>query len=289
MSSSTGDTRNESVRAAEAVGERPAAQPMMTLESFEAMLAKLDSTRPKAPIPVENGELVPKDFEGIQRLAKWFLATGMCPYGIDNEAQAALVIADGLSIGVGPIQALKNIMVVNNRTAIFGDLGIALVRRSGKCGGIDITFTNLDDNGQPTDKTLCSCTMTRVEAVAGEIVRQTVTRTYSVADAKAAKLWGKVGPKGPTPWVTSPKRMLQWRAFWFAARDLFADVLKGMAGYEEVSDYSGHPYTATHRAIDAKRGKDDPDLASLPQQQDTAPDAGAGVGGSSPAPAPVAA
>ena len=51
------------------------------------------------------------------------------------------------------------------------------------------------------------------------------------ADAKTAGLWGKDGP-----WRNYPWRQIAWRAFWFAARDAAADLLRGMGGFEEGVD-----------------------------------------------------
>jgi hypothetical protein len=56
-------------------------------------------------------------------------------------------------------------------------------------------------------------------------------RTFSQADAKAAGLAGKSGP-----WAQYPARMRQMRARAFALRDVFADVLKGLAVAEEAQD-----------------------------------------------------
>lgn len=267
----TGDTRNESERAAVAATDQQLVP--TTIKEVEAMVRRLDETRAqRAPVPVENGQLMPRDLDGVQRLAHMMLATGMCPYGIENMPQAVLVICEGLSLGIGPIQATKNIMVVNNRTAIFGDLGVALIRQSGKCAGIDVAFSDLDEKGQPTAKTVATCTMKRVHAP-GEV--ETMARTYSVEDAKKAGLWEKKGKNGqPTPWITNPKRMLHWRAFWFCARDLFADVLKGMAGFEEVADYDAAPVSATRRRINAEREEQPAlDLPQRPESETAAPQA----------------
>jgi hypothetical protein len=56
--------------------------------------------------------------------------------------------------------------------------------------------------------------------------------TFSVADAKRAKLWGKSGP-----WTQYPKRMLAMRARGFAIRDAFPDAMRGMITAEEAQDY----------------------------------------------------
>ncbi|MDO9713977.1 recombinase family protein [Paracraurococcus lichenis] len=77
-----------------------------------------------------------------------------------------------------------------------------------------------------------------------EVVRRghpPVRRTFSVADAKRVRLWGKTGANGPTPWVTYPARMLMSRARGFAIRDAFADALRGVITVEEAADMPPEP------------------------------------------------
>ena len=61
--------------------------------------------------------------------------------------------------------------------------------------------------------------------------RSKVESTYTVRDAKRARLWGKSGP-----WSDHPKRMLQWRAVGFLLRDHFPHVLGGMPLQSEMAD-----------------------------------------------------
>jgi hypothetical protein len=58
-----------------------------------------------------------------------------------------------------------------------------------------------------------------------------VVGRFSVADARAASLWGKAGP-----WKQYPQRMLQMRARGFALRDDFADLLRGVMSAGEARD-----------------------------------------------------
>jgi hypothetical protein len=66
-----------------------------------------------------------------------------------------------------------------------------------------------------------------------------LTRSFSVADAKKASLWGKAGP-----WSNYPKRMLQMRARSWALRDAFPDVLRGIGIKEEQHDIPPAPAKA---------------------------------------------
>jgi hypothetical protein len=75
-----------------------------------------------------------------------------------------------------------------------------------------------------------------------EDMEETVA-TFSVMDAKQARLWGKQGP-----WQQYPKRMLAMRARGFAIRDAFPDAMKGMITAEEAQDYPTAPRDVTPKA-----------------------------------------
>lgn len=190
------------------------------------MSTDIQKAENRSPVPVVNGELCPPDFDGVQRLAGWLHATGMLPHGVTTIAQVALIVAKGMAVGVGPVQALENIMVVNNRCTVWGDLAMALVRASGKAGPIVET---IEGDGESR---VAVCEATRLHQSGSEVIR----RTFSVRDAKDAGLWGKAGP-----WKLYPSRMLQMRARAFALRDGFADVLKGLSIREEFDDVEPTP------------------------------------------------
>ena len=120
----------------------------------------------------------------------------------------------GAEIGLKPLQALKNISVINGRTCLWGDALLALIQ--GHPDFEDIIETQSDE--------MATCIIKRKG-------RTKVTATFSIEDAKRARLYGKQGP-----WTTYPKRMLQMRARAFAIRDSFADALQGFSVREEVED-----------------------------------------------------
>lgn len=163
--------------------------------------------------------IVPQSMEEAYRLATAICKAGMAPKGLDTAEKAMIAIMHGLEIGMTPMAALQRIAVVNGRPTIWGDAAIGLVRGSGLCEYVRETMAGEGD--QRTAK----CEAKRK----GE--PDAVTRTFSVADARKAKLWGKSGP-----WSEFPDRMLQLRARAFALRDGFADVLGGMYLREELDD-----------------------------------------------------
>lgn len=192
------------------------------------------ATKPKAPkIPVLAGSRGVQ-FSGMDemiRFCQWAVASRQFK-DIETPEVAFIRLQAGLELGLTPIWALTNIMVVNGRPSVWGDALIAIIKSHPECEDVIETF---EGEG---DKLTAKCEIRRRGKVP-------VVRTFSVDDAKLANLWGKRGYKGePTPWITYPKRMLQMRARAFSGRDAFPDALRGMAVVEEVRDYSERPIQA---------------------------------------------
>lgn len=159
--------------------------------------------------------LTPSNLTEAMKIADILANSDFVPKDYQRKPGNILVALQwGAEIGLQPLQALQNIACINGRPAIWGDAMLALVRQSGLLESIDEEQT--DD--------VATCTIKR----RGEKERVV---TFSMADAKRAGLSGKVGP-----WTQYPKRMMQSRARAYALRDIFPDVLKGMAVAEEEQD-----------------------------------------------------
>lgn len=163
--------------------------------------------------------IVPTSMEEAYRLGKAVCMAGMAPKGMDTPEKCMIAIMQGMEVGLSPMQSLQRIAVVNGRPTIWGDGAMALVRASGVCEYVRETVRG------DGDARTAGCVVKR----RGE--PEEVTRTFSVADAKKAGLWGKQGP-----WTQYADRMLQMRARAFALRDVFADVLGGMYLREELEE-----------------------------------------------------
>jgi hypothetical protein len=145
-----------------------------------------------------SSTMVPKSFQG-------------------NPGNCFLAMQWGAELEMKPLQAIQCIAVINGKPGIYGDAGKAMLLNK----GCQIDERDIDEIRQTG---IASCTIARRGRVP-------VTRTFSIEDAKRARLWEKDGP-----WQLYPYRQLAWRAFWFAARDAAADILRGMAGVEELAD-----------------------------------------------------
>lgn len=197
------------------------------------------ATRTAAPKPpiMAGGQvaaLVPQSLDEAFRVSQAIAASGLAPQGMKEPEKIMVAIMAGAELGLAPFQALQSFAVVNGRPTLWGDGLMAVARAQ----GIRARET-IEGEG---DQTVATCEVTRPDT--GE----TILRTFSVADAKKAGLWGKQGP-----WQSYPKRMLQMRARAWALRDGCADMLRGFQVREEVEDFG------PVRDVTPRRG---PDLAA---------------------------
>lgn len=174
--------------------------------------------------------LVPRNLSEAFRIAEAVHQSRLAPYGLSSPQAIMVAIMHGLEVGLPPMQALQSIAVINGKPSIYGDAGLALVEQSGLLDDFEERYI-----GNPFDDDFtATCRMSRKGR------KSPVENSYSVLDAKTGNYWeGKHIPqdkRARSPWVTNPKRMLRWRARWFTMRDLFSDVLKGLAGAEEMMD-----------------------------------------------------
>ena len=173
--------------------------------------------------PINSGErgLQLRNLDDMWRFAKYACTSGLTPKGVTTPEAAVIALQCGFELGMGPMASLQSIAVINNRPTLFGDAMLAVCRSSGFFD--DGAFE--ESHRGSGDETHNACTVRRLGA------SKAITRTFSIADAKKASLWGKQGP-----WSQYPKRMLQMRARSWALRDAFPDVLKGIYCAEEVID-----------------------------------------------------
>jgi len=148
-----------------------------------------------------GSSFVPKDFRG-------------------KPEDCVLAVQHGAELGLGPMQSVQSIAVINGRPSIWGDAAIALAKGSPVCEYISERIEGEGDS------------MTAICEAKRRTDPTPTVSTFSVADAKKAGLWGKAGP-----WQQYPKRMLQLRARGFALRDAFPDILRGLVTAEEAQDY----------------------------------------------------
>lgn len=163
--------------------------------------------------------------EDIFLFSKAVLDSGMAPRGFDTPQKILVAIQMGMEVGLSPMSALQNIAVINGKPTIYGDAVPGVCMATGQVEVYKDETVGVAD----TDSWGHKATVKRVGRA------DPLVRTFTVAMAKKAGLWGKTGP-----WTQYPDRMLLMRARTFAFRDAFPDALRGLPTYEETRD---HPQT----------------------------------------------
>lgn len=172
-----------------------------------------------ANIKIVGGSLVLTSGDQLWWLANRVVSGGLAPKGMEKVETVFLAMLAGMDVGLNPMQSMQGIMVVNNRTTIWGDVALALCQASPLCGGIKEW-----SEGEGEDYVaICEC----IRKDWPEPVR----RTFSYEWAKKAGLLTR------DTYQKYLFRMLQMRARAFALRDAYSDVLKGMGITEEAQDY----------------------------------------------------
>jgi hypothetical protein len=179
----------------------------------------------------------PQTFAELDRWAQRAAATDLVPKDYRGKPDNILVAVQyGIEIGLGLMQSLSAIAVINGRPTLWGDAMLALVLSKPVCE--DVVEEPIIDNTGAVVGYICTA---RRKGRLPKVAR------FMIDDAKRAKLWEKKGREGQdTPWTTYPQRMLQMRARSWALRDQFADILKGVQMREEVMDYADDPPTIDH-------------------------------------------
>lgn len=194
------------------------------------------TTLPVIAVQRQTFSLAPQNLTEAMKFAEMMSASELVPKTFRGKPGDVLIAVEmGREVGLSPMAAIQNIGVINGKPGLYGDAGKAILL----AGGCIIEEDDIDLI-KKTGRARCKVTRKG---------RPPVERTYSLDNAKTAGLWNKEGP-----WRTNPERQMAWRAFWFAARDAAADLLKGIGGAEELADY-----VPIERNIMPK-----PELADLP-------------------------
>ncbi len=184
------------------------------------------------------------------------------------EARATMIILQGMEIGLPPMQAVQLLAMINGRITAHSEAVPGLLWSKGFKIKDEWTGTEMADDWT------AHCTVTRPDG-------SSITRKFSVADAKRSRLWspsGKVTKKGKggstyeadndSPWHRFPPRMLWARALGYAAKDGAADAMRGLIVREEAEDMArAEPRDITPPAVSLEPPpSDDPPQVEEPEE-----------------------
>lgn len=160
----------------------------------------------------------PGDLDGAMRFADVLCRSSVCPQHLRGKpADAAMIILWGAEAGIGPLQAVYGINVIQGNPDASPELMRALIARAGH----KLEVTRLDDKG-------CELRLTRADT--GAVVEV----AFLEDDAKRAGLLGK------GQWKSYPKAMYLARCTSMLGRAGAADAIAGLSyTHEEVSSFAG--------------------------------------------------
>lgn len=162
-------------------------------------------------------EIAIRDINELNSVACTVAKSGL--FGAKSPEQAYVAIATGMELGLKPMQALRNIVVIQGKPTFSADGAFAVVRNHPEYGGIEWIKQDAQE---------ASCKITRVSK--GGALKETFVGSFSMKEAAAAGLANKDN------WKHYPARMLRARALSFACRDAFPDVLNGLYTPEEIRE-----------------------------------------------------
>jgi hypothetical protein len=147
-------------------------------------------------------------------LAQQIAGTDFVPTGLrNNPAAITAAILYGDEVGVGPMQSLARIAVINGRPTLAAETQRALILAAGHDLWVE-------------ESTATKCTICGRRQGSEAVSRI----TWTLDDARRANLAGK------PPWKMYPRQMLLARASAELARAVFPDAIGGLAASEELED-----------------------------------------------------
>jgi hypothetical protein len=150
-------------------------------------------------------------------LAKAVANTDFVPRAMrGNPAAIAAAILYGDEVGLGPMQSLAKIVVIDGRPCLYAEAQRALILSAGH----DLWL-------EESTATRCTWAGKRTNSDQSNRV------TWTLDDAKRAGLAGK------DAWRKYPRQLLSARASAELARAVFADAIGGLAAVEEVLEEEG--------------------------------------------------
>ena len=190
--------------------------------------------------------LVPTSFSDVLQMSEVIVgARGLIPRDVATPAHAAALILRGSEIGLGPMESLTKLHLIEGRVTLPAETMLALAIR----GGVRHQFIDHTP-----------------ERVTVELTRpgfEPMRVSWSMADAKRAGLAGRQN------WRKYPRAMLRARVISEALRAYAPDLLGGAYVPDELEQMTSEPPQTRHEAPDEPEGITDAQIvASEPATPD---------------------
>ena len=170
----------------------------------------------------------PQSLDQALQLSEKLARSALVPAALRGKpADVFIVLATGSELGLGPMQSLRGLHVIDGKVGMAADMMVALCVSKPQCE----YFTLVESTDEKA---------TYVAKRRGEGTKEQ-TLTFTMAMAKAAKLTGKQN------WQNFPAAMLRARCASALAKVVFPDLLAGIYDPEELKAIprTEEPYNAT--------------------------------------------
>jgi len=221
----------------------------------------------KSHVPIVDGVLAPKDFDGLWRCISVICETSMAGSYRKKPEEAFVAAQLGMSVGMNYMQALQSVAVIKGKPSLYGDATTALCKASNQMedhqeyweldGDKLQDYEGPEDLKEWPDNLKAVCLMKRRGVTSPQIGK------FSIMDAKRMQKWNKHTSDGNlSVWQKHPLDMLMWKARHRAQSTAFADVLKGFLPAAIAADYEATDIEET--APNVYAAKSDP-IATPPE------------------------
>lgn len=156
--------------------------------------------------------LAPEEWQALRESARAIVRSGFLPRAISTPEKAVTLMLAGRELGLGPMQSIRAIHVIDGKPVMSADLMAGLVHR--RIPGALLRVVETTDERCVVD--------------AGRPGQQPTRFTFALADAQRAGLVAKEN------WRRYPRAMLRARCLSEAARAVFPDVLLGVYDPDEL-------------------------------------------------------
>jgi hypothetical protein len=161
----------------------------------------------------------PADWATMKEQATMMIKSGFLPPAIKTPEQVIAIAMTGRELGVGMMESIRGVNVIQGKPTVSPQLMLALARRTGELENIALHAPGKP--GTPTDATGAECHIKR----RGQSDHVTV---FGPAEAKAMGLSDKDNYK------KQAATMYQWRALSANLRFTFSDAVSGLYTPEEI-------------------------------------------------------
>jgi hypothetical protein len=170
-------------------------------------------------------------FERVEFLTDWQVAYDMCKSDIvpknyvGKPNNAVMAFRLGKALGLDRQQSVQHLYTVNGITRVFGDMMLALCKKSPDFVDCIEEFGELieADKVHGLVPKFAKCTVLIKD-------KKPKISIYTIDDARKNPNWGN------TTWRTNPKRQMQFRARSFALRDAFPEMVSGVYNEYEFDE-----------------------------------------------------